>query len=1336
MFPKLPSTIYMFFSFLLSASAFAGTNPFLNTADAVVSCPADGSQLSTFTLCGASDVRSVQVNDPLVQSVTWQLLIGNSCAPAGDDCPNLGVSCSWNTVSTANTFTVDNAGDYRVVLTYNSAPDEIFYARSFQNTYSDVISVTKDISVNGGSDGEIRIEATGNGPFIYQISNNGGAYGPLQNSPVFTNLSVGTYEIKTRDSSGICEFISNPVVLLEPAPLVGQLIQTQVPSCLQGGEIITSASGGVPPYEYALNGGPFSSSNVFSNLVAGTYRVEVRDVNGAFVMTNGITITASLPITTNFTSHNITCGGMQDGQIEVNAFGGTGIYQYTLLDSRTGSTIAFTSPQTTNHTFQNLAPGIYDIKVSDTGGCISSPQTIIITEPSPILVTLTVANPSKANDTDGSITITSEGGTGVYQYAISPNLNEFYTSNVFTGLAAGTYTIVTQDQNGCFAIADAVLTASTVLTAELVQTEASCVDGSTVEVNPSGGTLPYEFALNGNPFIASNTFSGLPSGHYTILVRDATGTTISNSIIIQEIPPITVNYTAQDVTCNGMGDGFILVEPMGGTGSYEYQISVNGIPSGYQNSDVFEGLAPGSYEVSVRDSGGCTSISTIDIQELPPLALSYSTTNPSDSNSPDGSITLTASGGGGAYEYSIDGGVTFSSSNTFENLIAGEYQLAAIDSFVCFVELGTVELTEATQLSLTAAIQNQISCNSQARVLLTPSGGVPPYEYSSNGSTYRTTNPFITGSVGNTTFTVRDATGATATSNEVLITATSESISANVRTSYDCDGVNLPTVEFDLIRGSGNMQYSIYNDIWQSSTTFHDVLDGEYTVRAKNDSCQFETQITVANVVPVRVRVLEQNEGWVKFQITSGTGPFNYRIDGYSGPRTEIGNETIFEVDGFSPGPHWLVVEAANCSDHVSFDIEGFIPELEIVTEVTDASCFGAQDGSINVTGVGGLGEYNYGLVDGDNNIVYNVRPEITHFQGLAPGTYKALLRDTRQGLLVRSELITITEPQELSITIQSTSRSMTSSNIGTADLTVLGGNAPYQYSLDGSNLYRPLLSSSITDLAIGDHIVSIRDSNGCETDTIFTIETLPELSILVEVDYVACQENTITILVSGGSNNYLYALDSMDSSDAQSSNVFNNSAAGNHYATVFDANGFVTTSDFVIEHILPLDFSVELNYNDDKTNASAELIVQGGSSPYTFSNDGEVYQESTTFTDLIEGNQTFYVKDALGCITETTITVELVDDSTDRIKDNNGVDIKVYQNQGVTENITIVWNSVEEIPTSLVVYNSKGNLVLKVTPETGNLETQFNVANLARGIYYIYIKTPNGEEVKKVLVR
>ncbi len=1332
MIPNLRYAVLFLIIFLFQSQLFAGTNPFLATANEVLACPLDNSEVSNFTLCGAYDTHSFQITDSDVQSVAWQKLDNGSCSSTVQDCPNTNVSCIWNTIETGTSFILNDEGEFRVILTYQNSTSEIFYAKSYLSTYSDVIAVTKNISINGLADGEITILPTGNSSFQHAISNDGGfTYGPFQSSSVFTDLGPGMYQIKTLDNSGVCEYVSSLVELTEPAPLVGNIEITKSISCIEGGEIMVDASGGIPPYSYALNGGAVVNSNIFYGLTPGNYGVQVFDVNGASVFTNNMALTAPNPISITLTTINEPCSGLNENLITVEATGGSGNFKYSLIDAGTGSLISFTSFSTENYTFESIATGAYIILVEDTGGCTTQQQAVLY-ESIPLEATATHVSPTQSNLNDGSISVITSGGSGSYQYAISPNLNEFYNTNVFTNLGVGTYTILIQDQDGCAQTIDVTLTTPDSLQLNLSKTDVSCAEFGTIAAQVEGGVPPYIYELDGVPFGDTNVFNGLTAGVYNVSVKDANNTFVNKSIEIVEPSPLVANYSAQSVLCFGSQDGQIEIQVSGGTGNYVYSLSNNGaLIYGEQTSNLFENLAPGIYEVTVSDSAGCTYVSSIVIEQPEPLVLESFKTDPSANTTSDGSIALNASGGVGGYEYSIDGGVTFMATSFFENLAIGDYEITVHDAYGCiqndFIQLGSSELT------LTATVQNHISCGAQAQVLLTPTGGVPPYEYSSDGSSFSTTNPFVTGSSGVTTFTVRDANGTIATSNAVTINAVDDTIRFNAQATLDCDGINLPVVNVNITRGSGTLEYSIYDGLWQDSPTFLDVPDGDYVVKAKNESCEFALSLTVENVEPVKVRVLEQNEGKVTFQIQSGKGPFNYRINSYSSPRIEIGNNTIFDIDGLSPGAYWIVVDAANCSDHVTFDVEGFIPELEVETQVTNVSCFGENNGSISVAGVGGLGEYNYGLVDGDNNILYNVRPEITHFEGLAPGTYKALVRDTRQGLLVRSELITITEPEVLNLAIETINGSQSNSNTGNANISVEGGTMPYEFRLDTSMTFMPLQNGAISELDSGYHFVTVRDANGCQKDVIFTIETLPELNATVNVEYTGCEENEITLIVSEGSGDYVYAIDSELISSAQVSNKFLNVLSGNHFVTVFDANGYISIVWFEIEELISMDVNANITYNDDETSANISLEVTGGNAPYSYSINGDDFQETATFIDLTKEAYTIYVKDSLGCIEERFVELVFTDDSLSGKEDEG---IAVYQNSGRTEVFDVLWQPSEESQTILVIYNSKGTMVHSSEYQIGMAQAQINVGNLSRGIYFIYIKNDEMEKVKKVLVQ
>ena len=100
--------------------------------------------------------------------------------------------------------------------------------------------------------------------------------------------------------------------------------------------------------------------------------------------------------------------------------------------------------------FTDLVAGDYIVYV-ESGDCNETTAIITITEPNAQLeATIAINDVTCSGDDNGFVEITASGGTGTIQYAISPQLNQFFETNTFTNLAAGDYTVIVQDQLGCY----------------------------------------------------------------------------------------------------------------------------------------------------------------------------------------------------------------------------------------------------------------------------------------------------------------------------------------------------------------------------------------------------------------------------------------------------------------------------------------------------------------------------------------------------------------------------------------------------------------------------------------------------------------------------------------------------------------------------------------------------------------------------------------------------------------------------------------------------------------------------------------------------------------------
>ena len=128
--------------------------------------------------------------------------------------------------------------------------------------------------------------------------------------------------------------------------------------------------------------------------------------------------------------------------------------------------------------------------------------------------------------------------------------------------------------------------------------------------------------------------------------------------------------------CTTTGD--ITVAGSGGTTPYMY--SINGVD--FQSETVFSDLIGGSITVTIMDADGCTNQASFTL-ETEGNAVSLSTqASDSECLQPTGTITVTASGGDGAYQYTLDGGAQ-QASNVFENVEAGPHEVTVVDGEGC-----------------------------------------------------------------------------------------------------------------------------------------------------------------------------------------------------------------------------------------------------------------------------------------------------------------------------------------------------------------------------------------------------------------------------------------------------------------------------------------------------------------------------------------------------------------------------------------------------------------------------------------------------------------------------
>ena len=512
---------------------------------------------------------------------------------------------------------------------------------------------------------------------------------------------------------------------------------------------------GTPPYTFVLDGGaPVTAPSpyTFNNVAAGPHTVVVTDASGGCSSTLNPTVILNNGINANTTFSPTACTGVANGTITVTPTTGTAPYTYS-LDG--GAPIAGPVP----YTFTNVASGAHTILVTDAAGCVTPLINVTVTVGPGITANAIPSATSCPTASNGSITVTATAGTAPFTFQLDGGpIQSGASPYTFINVAAGPHTVFITDNIGCTRTININVAAGPTLTANAIPTATSCsgATNGSITVTPNSGVAPYTFSLDGGAPVGGvppYTFTNLNPGPHTIIVTDGIGC-ITNTInvTIAAGPALTTTANKTDVSCNGGANGSITVaQPVIGTAPYEY--SLDGTI--WQSSNIFNGLTAGNYTVFYRESNGCQGTLSITVAEPATLTASSAFVPVVCNGQNNGIITITSGGGITPYEYSINGGTNWQSSNLF-NVAAGSHTIIIRDANNC-TTTQTVTVTEPAVLSASSA-NGPASCDggNDGVITITAAGGNAGYEYSiDGGANWQTNNVFNVGP-GNFTVTVRD----------------------------------------------------------------------------------------------------------------------------------------------------------------------------------------------------------------------------------------------------------------------------------------------------------------------------------------------------------------------------------------------------------------------------------------------------------------------------------------------------------------------------------------------------------------------------------------------------
>ncbi len=337
--------------------------------------------------------------------------------------------------------------------------------------------------------------------------------------------------------------------------------------------------------------------------------------------------------------------GASTGAINIHLAGGTGAATYDWSDI---AGINDTEDRT------GLTAGTYTVTVKDANGCTASTSATITQPASGLTVGSTQTNVLCFGASTGAINITAAGGTGAYTYDWS-DIAGINDTEDRTGLAAGTYTVMATDANGCTVTASATITQpATGLTVAIDPvTNVACfgaASGSATAAAVGGtGLVTYVWSDAQTNDIAIN----LAAGTYTVTATDANGCTTAASVTITQPAAAlsaTISTTA-NATCSGLPIGSATVSTNGGTGTVTYLWS-NG-----QTAATAINLGAGTYTVTATDANGCTATAVATItMSVPPALFTVTGGGSFCINDPGIEVGLSGSTVGFNYQLQVNAG--------------------------------------------------------------------------------------------------------------------------------------------------------------------------------------------------------------------------------------------------------------------------------------------------------------------------------------------------------------------------------------------------------------------------------------------------------------------------------------------------------------------------------------------------------------------------------------------------------------------------------------------------------------------------------------------------------
>lgn len=832
-----------------------------------------------------------------------------------------------------------------------------------------------------------------------------------------------------------------------------------------------------------------------------------------------------------------------------------------------------------------------------------------------------------------SLQFSTNGGatwTDFAYFAPNGDLLTAYPGNVYSPYASGNTPFTTWN-NYCFTIPAGAETAGTMFQLHQWGSSGTAydhwgIDNFYVYANPCA---PYYYDwdhIPGAPDAPDVTTNITQTTTFTCCYTNGTNSVCESVTVTVESIDIT-NLTIGTEPCLGDNAGTVSVSVTGGAAPYTYTLA--GPTPGTNGTGNFSNLAPGNYTITINDGGSCVVDSSFTIDPGPACCTVTATATDALCNAQSsGTATANPANGVAPYSYQWDAGTGNQTTQTANNLPAGNYSVTITDFNGCQSTTNVV-VGEPTALNSNAT-PTDVSCNGVCDgqiAISAPTGGTAPYQYNLNGGVFGGSGTFTGLCAGTYNLITEDANGCQVLMSNIAVTEpTDVTLVEQSTTPATCGAAN---GDLTVLAGGGTpgYQYDI-GGAQQGSPTFTGLTAGSYTVTVTDaNGCTETVNVTVASSAGPAPFVDTQSpvtcagglNGSVTIAVGGGTAPFQFSLD--AGPNQ--GSNT-FPV---SAGNHTVTVTDANgCVGDVNFTINEPTP-LTYSTVITDATCNGVCDGEIEITAQDATPPYQY---SDDNGLTFQASNILT---GLCAGNVNVVVQDAN-GCLANS-----VEPVGEPTAVTSTSAFVEPSCFGLSDGEIsfvpAGGTPGYTFSVDNGNTFSA--PNPQTGIAAGTYDLVVQDANGCQFTDQITVTQPPQFTfnfIANNPSNCGASDGSFEITAANGLAPYFYSIDGGVTQQINNG-FFDNLFSGLYNLVVEDANGCVdSVFSALSDNVMTTQTDLEQATTCFNTCDGVAIVSQQfGAPPFTYTINTGGTQGNGVFPGLCAGQHFITIEDDGLCI-------------------------------------------------------------------------------------------------------